>query len=136
LLKTEPGGKYSPVWVANQLDDAAKNAADNLRAPNQKLAAPKARIPPARGGCDNSVRPEIFAANPRRSFFALYERSLTSPRWSRRSSHSTRAGGVGGTRGRGETFTAATSPRPNISARPLARPRAAMDEDIADMERF
>ena len=55
LLKGEAGGKFSPAWVANQLDDGADAAFGFLtRSASQGARRKKPGIPPARRGCEDS----------------------------------------------------------------------------------
>jgi hypothetical protein len=78
LIKGEASGKYSPAWVANQLDDAAKNAADNLDAAKSKVRdATSADF--RRFAVDVAIQSglgKFFAAKFRAGvLYALYQRS-------------------------------------------------------------
>jgi hypothetical protein len=81
-LKYDWSGKYSPIWVSNKLEEAAKSAADNL------LAA-KSRVRDARSADFRRLAADVtiqaglgkfFAAKFRAGvLYALYQRSLYPP---------------------------------------------------------
>jgi hypothetical protein len=78
LIKGDSSGKYSPVWVANRLDDAADNAAENLRAAKSKVRDAKS-ADFRRLAVDVTIQSglgKFFAAKFRAGvLYALYERS-------------------------------------------------------------
>jgi hypothetical protein len=82
LIQGGPSGKYSPIWVANQLDDAAEKAVEKLHEAKSKVrdvhSAGFRRL-----AVDVAIQAglgKFFAAKFRAGvLFALYERSHHGP---------------------------------------------------------
>jgi hypothetical protein len=136
----EASGKYSPVWVANQLDDAAENAAENL------LAA-KSQVRDA-GGADfrrlaadvkiQSGLGKFYAAKFRAGvLYALYGRSLHQPALEQalKAQRAARAAWAELADAAKNIYRGDVTFGPEYFQRGHWLDRlAAMDEDIADME--
>ena len=82
LLKGESSGKYSPVWVAGQLEDSAQKAADNLHAAKSKVRDAKS-ADFRRLAADVTLQAglgKFYAAKFRAGvLYAIYQRSLHRP---------------------------------------------------------
>ena len=129
LIKGEASGKYSPAWVASQLDDAAKNAADNLLAARSKVRD-ASNTEFRRLATDVTIQPasvDFTPRNSRRNFLrALQTQPASAGTGSGAQVTARGACGVGGTRGHGEKhLPQGRHLRPGIfPARSLAGPAA------------
>jgi hypothetical protein len=140
LIKGEASGKYSPAWVANQLDDAAKKAADNLHAASSKVRDAKS-AGFRRLATDVTIQSglgKFYAAKFRAGiFYAFYERSLHQPALAQalKSQHATRAAWSELADAAKNIYRSDVTFGPEYFQRGHWLDRlAAMDEDIADME--
>jgi len=140
LVKGEASGKYSPVWVAGQLDDAAEKAADNLRAAKSKvLDAQSADF--RRLAADVTIQAGLgmfFAAKFRAGvLYALYERSLheLALEAALKSQHAARAAWKELADAAKDVYRNDVTFGPDYFQRGHWLDRlAALDEDIGDME--
>lgn len=140
LINGEASGKYSPVWVANQLDDAAENAAENLRAAKSKVRDAKSANF-RRLAVDVTIQSglgKFFASKFRAGvFYALYERSLHQPALEQalKSQRAARAAWAELEDAAKNIYRSDVTFGPEYFQRGHWLDRlAAMDEDIADME--
>ena len=141
LIDGKPSGKYSPVWVAGQLDDAAKNAADNLHAASSKVSdanSPEFR----RLAIDVTIQSglgKFYAAKFRAGvLYAIYQRILHRPALEAalKSQHAARAAWAELADAAKNIYRSDVTFGPEYFQRGHWLDRlAAMDEDIADMER-
>jgi hypothetical protein len=148
LIKGEASGKYSPAWVAGQLDDAAEKALDNLRSAKSKVrgvANAEVRDLVSAGfirlAVDVTIQAglgKFFAAKFRAGvLYALYERSLHRPALEQalKLQHAARAAWAELADAAKNIYRSDVTFGPDYFQRGHWLDRlAALDEDIADME--